>query len=536
MSQPSIVPPSRPVVLSGIMGSGKSTVGALLAARIGFSFVDLDAEIERREGSTVRELFASRGETAFRALEHSVALELLADGVPRILALGGFTMGDRCVRHQILDRALVVTLAADPQTVLARLLDDDTRPLLAVADKATRIADLLEDRAGVYAECHLHVDTTDRSPYDVVEEIAKHLADRRIVVPLRERSYGIRFVDDDPTALIDAVVRLAPSSLVVVTDSNVMRHRRAPLDALLNAVLVPRSVVTLAPGEATKKLVGISTIWDAALGARVDRDTLVIGYGGGVVGDMAGFAAATLLRGVRVLQVPTTVLAMVDSSVGGKTGVDHALGKNLIGAFWQPSAVVVDVAHTVTLPPRELRAGLAEIVKIAVTHDAALFSKLEQHAEALRSGDRPALLDVVQHGVAIKARVVRNDEHEQGERALLNLGHTLGHALEIEGDYTHFLHGEAVALGLVYELAAAARLDLCPLDVAARATSLLARLGLPTMVDDDLYRRSLVHLSSDKKRRGGDLVLSRFEALGKAHVERVSIDAVTQALREVSPV
>ena len=534
--QPSIVPPTRPVVLSGIMGSGKSTTGALLAARIGFSFLDLDAEIERREDSTVREIFASRGETAFRALEHTVLLELLADGVPRVLALGGFTLGDRTVRHRILDRAIVVTLAADAAALAARLEGDDTRPLLAGTDKATRLATLLADRAAVYAECHLCVDTTDRPPEDVAEEIAKHLADQRIVVPLRERSYGIHFVDDAPTALIDAVVRLAPSSLVVVTDSNVMRHRRGPLDALLDAVLVPRSVVTLAPGESTKNLGSISTIWDAALGARVDRDALVVGYGGGVVGDMAGFAAATLLRGVRVLQVPTTVLAMVDSSVGGKTGIDHALGKNLIGAFWQPSAVVVDVAHTITLPPRERLAGLAEIVKIAVTHDSALFAKLERHADALRAGDRPALLDVVQHGVAIKARVVRDDEHEQGERALLNLGHTLGHALEIEGNYKRFLHGEAVALGLVYELAAAARLGLAPLEVAARATSLLVRLGLPTMVDAGLYRRSLAHLSADKKRRGRHLVLSRFEALGKAHVELVAADAMKQALLEVAPI
>lgn len=533
--QPSITAPTRPVVLSGMMGSGKSTTGALLAARIGFSFVDLDAEIERREGSTVRELFAARGEAAFRALEHALAFELLEDGVPRVLALGGFTLGERSVRHRILDRAIVVTLAADAHALAVRLDGDENRPLLAGTDKTARLSALLAERAAVYAECHLHVTTTDRTPEDVADEIATHLAERRIVVPLGLRSYPIQFVDDAPTALIDAVVRLAPSSLVVVTDSNVMRHRRAPLGAMLDAVLVPRSVVTLAPGEATKNLASISTIWDAALGARVDRDALVVAYGGGVVGDMAGFAAATLLRGVRVLQVPTTVLAMVDSSVGGKTGIDHALGKNLIGAFWQPSAVVVDVAHTSTLPPRELRAGLAEIVKIAVTHDAALFAKLERHAEALEAGDRPALLDVVQHGVGIKARVVRDDEHEQGERALLNLGHTLGHALEIEGNYTRFLHGEAVALGLVYELAAAARLGLAPADLATRVTSLLVRLGLPTAVDDALYRRSLMHLSSDKKRRGAHLAMSQFEALGKARVEFVRTGDLTRALLEVAP-
>ena len=537
MAQWSIVPKAGAVVLSGIMGSGKSTTGALLAARIGFEFLDLDQEIERRERTSVAALWSERGEAAFRALEQIALTELLADGVPRVYALGGFTLGPRTLRHHVLDRAMVVTLEADPAALATRLEGDDARPLLAgVISRVVRLTELLAERSAVYAECHLRVDTTDRPPEDVAEQIARHLTDRRIVVPLRERSYAIHFVNDAPTALVDAVVRLAPSSLVVVTDSNVMRHRHESLEAMLRAVLVPRAVVTLAPGEASKTASSIGTIWDAALGARVDRDALVVAYGGGVVGDMAGFAAATLLRGVRVLQVPTTVLAMVDSSVGGKTGIDHVLGKNLIGAFWQPSAVVVDVAHTVTLPPREVRAGLAEIVKIAISHDAVLFEKLERHAEALRVGDRPALLDVIQDGVALKAKVVRDDEHEQGDRALLNLGHTLGHALEIEGKYTRFLHGEAVALGLVYELAAAARLGLAPLDVATRTTALLVRLGLPTTVDAAMYARSLGHFGSDKKRRGTDLVLSRFEALGRARVELVNARDMVRALTEVAPV
>ncbi|RYZ66589.1 MAG: 3-dehydroquinate synthase [Proteobacteria bacterium] len=530
---PSIVPQSRPVVLSGLMGSGKSTTGALLAARLGWSFVDLDRELEARRGKTVAALFRDEGEAAFRTQERALALELLADGVPRILALGGFTLGDRAVRHRILDSATVVTLEADAGALAARIQDDATRPLLQGTDKALRLAQLLEERSAAYGECHLRIDTTDRTPEEVADEIAHRLGERRLTVPLGERSYGIQFVDDAPEALIDTVVRLAPSSLVVVTDSNVMRLRRGPLEAMLDAVLLPRTVVTLAPGEASKNLASISTIWDAALGARVDRHALVIAYGGGVVGDMAGFAASTLLRGIRVLQVPTTVLSMVDSSVGGKTGIDHGTGKNLIGSFWQPSAVFVDVAHVSTLPPRELRAGLAEIVKIALTHDAVLFAKLERHAESLAK-DHGVLLDVIAHGVALKAKVVRDDEHERGDRALLNLGHTLGHALEIEGNYTRFLHGEAVALGLRYELEMAEHLGLAPAGLATRATELLARLGLPTTVEAPLYERSLAHLGTDKKRRGKELVLSRFSALGSAQVELVATSEVTRVLRDLA--
>lgn len=531
--QPSIVPVSRTIMLSGMMGSGKSTTGALLAKRLGWTFVDLDRELEARRGKSVTEIFTQEGEPAFRAQERALALELLDDGTPRVVALGGFTVGDRGVRHRILDRATLITLDADLDTLTQRLAEDQSRPLLA-GDRSARLAELLEERAAVYAECHVRVDSADRPAQDVADEIARRLAEQRVAVPLGERSYSVQLVHDAPSAMIDAVVRLAPSSLVIVTDSNVMRLRHQPLDTLLDAVLLPRTVITLAPGEASKTASSVATIWDAALGARIDRNALVIAYGGGVVGDLAGFAASSLLRGVRFMQVPTTVLAMVDSSVGGKTGIDHPTGKNLIGAFWQPSAVVVDVAHVGTLPVRELRAGLAEIVKIALTHDAVLLAKLERHAEALMA-DRSALLDVIAHGVRLKAQVVRDDEHENGERALLNLGHTLGHALEIEGGYTRFLHGEGVALGLRYELAASERLGLAAEGSSARVALLLSRLGLPTTVDAATYKRSLAHLGSDKKRRGKHLMLSKLDSIGRARVEPVAASEFARALLDVAP-
>src|SRR5581483_9972346 len=193
-------------------------------------------------------------------------------------------------------------------------------------------------------------------------------------------------------------------------------------------------------------------------GGGVDRDALVVAFGGGVVGDLAGFAAACLLRGVRFVQAPTTLLAMVDSSVGGKTGFDHPAGKNLIGAFHQPSAVVADLAHLRTLPARERTAGLAEVVKIAVATDGALLDRVERDAAALGRGEAGALLPVVREAIAAKIRIVRDDEREAGARALLNLGHTVGHALEAHGGYAALLHGEAVALGLIAEMSAAAAL------------------------------------------------------------------------------
>lgn len=535
--KPSIVPPGRTVALSGMMGTGKSTIGPLLAGALGYAFVDLDAHFSSVHGVSIAEFFRREGEPKFREEEARLSRALLADGIPRVLALGGFTVGQTELRHELLARTVLVTLTAPTEVLATRLAGDDTRPLLGAQTNSpvpsvTRIESLLAARAAAYAECHLRVDT-DRAPEDVVNEIAKHAAAPRVAVPLGTRSYCVHIAQDPAeakAALVDAVLALAPSSLIVVSDSNVMRLRRAPLDALLDAVLLPRTLITLAPGEANKTLHSVSPIWDAALGARIDRDALVIAYGGGVVGDLAAFAASTLLRGVRLLQAPTTVLSMLDSSVGGKTGFDHATGKNLIGSFWQPSGVVVDITHTDTLPARELSAGLAEAVKMAITHDAALFAQLEADAERLARGDHNALARVVQRGIAIKAGVVARDEHEHGERALLNLGHTVGHALEVDGGYSRWLHGEAVALGLGYELDALARLGHCPVELPARVRALCMRLNLPTTIPAHELARSFTHMGADKKRRGGALAMAKLSALGQATITRVALRELVDAL------
>ena len=515
---------TRPIVISGFMATGKSTVGPRVAARLGIPFVDTDAEIERATGRRVPDLWREEGEAAFRAREALLVEALLADPEPRVIAFGGGTVTTARTRRAAVERALVITLTASPEIVAARIGEVAQRPNLAVGgDPVARARDLLAQRADAYAECHLAL-STDALDADAAADAVVALAARDpLVVPLGSRSYAIDVCVDAPERLTDAIARCAPSSIVFVSDSNVQRHRGARIDAALRPLAARVARIVLAPGESQKTLASASVIWDAALGAGVDRDALVVAAGGGVIGDLAGFAAACLLRGVRFVQVPTTLLAMVDSSVGGKTGFDHPVGKNLIGAFHQPSAVVADLGHLTTLPARERAAGLAEIVKIALATNLPLLEALERDARALARGDTDALLPVVREAIDAKIRVVRDDERETGPRALLNLGHTIGHALEAHGGYTRWLHGEAVALGTVVEMKATAALGWTPAALVDRAADLFAALGLPVRADPSEVAASWPFVAKDKKRVQDAVRLPVVTAAGRSHIERVSM-------------
>jgi shikimate kinase / 3-dehydroquinate synthase len=521
----------KPVVLSGFMATGKSTAGPRIAARLNVPFVDTDAEIERATGKTVPELWHALGEAAFRAREGVLVEELLRSDAPCVIAFGGGTVTVKKTRHLALERAHVITLTASPETIAARVSDLTGRPNLAHGgDPVARAALLLDERADAYAECHLALSSEGRDVDAVVDAVAALVEREPLVVPLGTRSYTIDVCDDEPSRLTDAIARCAPSSVIVVTDSNVQRARGAAIEGALRPLAIPGSRVTLPPGERQKTLASASTIWDAALGAGVDRDALVLAAGGGVVGDLAGFAAACLLRGVRFVQVPTTLLAMVDASVGGKTGFDHPAGKNLVGAFHQPSAVVADLAHLATLPARERTAGLAEVVKIALTSDPVLLDRLEREAEGLARGDRAALRPVIRAAIQAKIRIVRDDERETGVRMLLNLGHTVGHALESHGGYARWLHGEAVALGMVAELEVGVMLGGTPPALVDRVRALLAALGLPTQVERSELSASWPFVASDKKRTMDKVRLPLVAAPGEARIELVPLDALRTAL------
>lgn len=279
------------------------------------------------------------------------------------------------------------------------------------------------------------------------------------------------------------------------------------------------NTVTLPDGEAHKTIASVSHVWDALAELGATRDACVLALGGGVVGDMAGFAAACWMRGIDFMQMPTTLLAMVDSAVGGKTGVDHPAGKNLIGAFHQPRLVLADLATLDTLPSREYRAGLAEIVKIGALGDADFLAWLEAHAEALTARDDAALTHAIAFACRYKAGVVARDETEQGERALLNLGHTYAHAMETVTGYDTLLHGEAVAIGMVLAARLSARLGYATMADAERLAALLQALGLPKQPPPNIEVETLLPaMRLDKKNRGGRLRLILWRGTGKAFI------------------
>jgi 3-dehydroquinate synthase len=309
---------------------------------------------------------------------------------------------------------------------------------------------------------------------------------------------------------------LRARDLLVVTNTVV-----APLylDSL-EASLRPRRVVAtvLPDGESHKTVASVARILDVLVANRYGRDCAVLALGGGVVGDMAGFAAATYQRGVAFVQVPTTLLAQVDSSVGGKTGVNHPGGKNLIGAFHQPDAVVADTATLATLPSRELRAGLAEVIKYGLICDGSFFAWLEMHLDALLAGDAAALAHVIRRSCEIKAEIVGRDEREHGDRALLNLGHTFGHAVESATRYREWLHGEAIGAGLVMAACMSRESGYLTPDELDRVTRLVARTGLPTHVSNVKPDVALEHMRIDKKVQAGRIRLVLLRGIGSAFV------------------
>ncbi len=520
----------RPLVLSGFMATGKTTVGRIVAERMGVPFIDTDAVLAEQSGRGIGELFASLGEARFRETETALVLPMLDDPTPRVIGFGGGTVTIPRVRHKALERAIVIALSATAETIVARVGSLAERPNLLTASPLERARDLLALRRDVYAESHGVVPTEGRTPEQIADRVLALAELDTLAVPLGTRSYVVELTDGGPERLSAAVEELAPSSVFVVTDANVQAARGAWLARALASLKAPRHAVAIVPGEQSKTLATVGRLWDEMLARGLDRDALVLAFGGGVVGDLAGFAASTVLRGIRCVQIPTSLLAMVDSSVGGKTGFDHAAGKNLIGSFFQPSRVLVDLEHLTTLPSRERAAGLAEVVKIALVQDLALLELLERTAPAVLGGDRDALCPVVRAAISAKIRVVRDDERESGARALLNLGHTVGHALEAQAGYARLLHGEAVAIGTVLELAATERLGLTSPGTAARAKRLFAQLGLPTDATRDDLRSAWPFVLSDKKRATTTLKLPVVTAAGAGVVAPLSIDALRDAV------
>ncbi len=518
----------RSIVLVGLMGAGKTSIGRRIAARLGLSFRDADAEIELAAGCSIPELFDRYGEKDFRDGERRVIRRLLA-GDPLVLATGGGAYMDAETRATIRAEGVAVWLRVELPTLVRRVSTRNNRPLLAGGDASEILGALMQRRHPVYAEADVVVDCGDEHPEATTTKVLRALEGynrpRRLHVSLEHGAYDV-VVGEHLLARAGALLApvLPQKRVAIVTDETVAGLHLATLQAGLAETGVEFHTIIIPPGEASKSMEGYQRVVDGLLDARVERRTTVLALGGGVVGDLAGFAAATTLRGLPFVQLPTTLLSQVDSSVGGKTGINTRHGKNLVGAFYQPRLVLADTGVLGTLPLRELRAGYAEIAKAGLIGDAAFFAWCEAHGPAIAAGDRGLQAEAVMRACAFKAQVVVDDEREErpsGGRALLNLGHTFGHALEAEIGYGGgLLHGEAVAIGLGLAFRLSARLGHCdPVD-AERVARHLGAMGLPSepsMLNRRLSAARLVELMRrDKKMRDGALHFVLVRGIGEA--------------------
>ncbi len=518
------------IILTGFMGTGKSSIGRGLAETLGRRFVDSDELISRRTSRSIAELFEIEGEAAFRAYERAFAREF-AGKEQLVIATGGGLMVDPLNAILLGRNNIVFCLKATTDEILSRLERAGTsRPLLQGEHPQEQLTHLLSQRATAYAQ-FTQVETTGKSPSEIIAEVEESFHD---FIKSGEWSRPIAHIEvrypggDYPVLVGHGLLNRQGQYLaelgrnVIMTDSNV-----GPLHAQRLDYSDALRIITFPAGEAFKTLDTVRTLYRELLACGADRQTTVIALGGGVVGDMAGFAAATFMRGVPLIQCPTTVLAMVDASVGAKTGVDLPEGKNLVGAFKQPQAVFADLDTLVTLSPEEFRAGLAEIVKHGLITSPSILTQLEggHLIQDQGSGTKvtlPAgevdLLALIVEAILIKRDVVEADPFEAGRRKVLNLGHTFAHAIEQVSGYT-IRHGQAVAIGLVAAANLSAELGFCRPDLQQRIEHLLDRLELPVAIPAGLAPEILLKaMSSDKKKAGGRLQFVLIREVGDVFI------------------
>lgn len=521
----------RNVVLIGFMGTGKSEVGRLLARRLGWRFIDTDHQVERIEDATVAQIFARHGEAYFRTAE-AKAVAKVATGRDTVISTGGGVVLRPENMLHLRRHGWIISLTAPVEVIIDRLGEAEGRPLLRTTrgralrkpDIRQTVTRLLSERRPLYRDADLILDVSATAPARAVDAIVAFLARReRQLIPVRldDRSYTI-YVGDGilPLLPVDLGALEAGAQVAIVSHRPLLRAAGKRLAAACAAWGFSPLPLDVPAGERAKSLTVVSQLISRLAKARFDRNSTIVALGGGVVGDVAGFVAATYMRGIRLVQVPTTLLAMVDSSIGGKTGVNHAGVKNLVGAFYQPAEVLADVRLLSTLPVRELRSGLAEVIKTAVIGDPFLFEFLERELDAVLSRDPRALSEVITHCAAYKARIVELDERERRQRMVLNYGHTIGHALEAASGLGRLTHGEAVSIGMAVEAHLAHRLGLVPAATVQRQNDLLRRAGLPVSAPRINPRRLWQAMALDKKIRNGKVRFPLLKGIGEVLLEQ----------------
>jgi len=475
-----------------------------VALRLNWDFIDTDDEIVKQTGKPIAEVFRHDGEDKFRELERET-IRKACQQRQTVIAIGGGAIVDPQNYELLAKTGLIVCLEAKPETIYERLFreaasnpDREVRPLLAVDNPLERIRQLKASRQPHYAKADWTIHTDGLSVSEVAEEVIR--ASR--LLRRTDSSQLSAFSDKDITCLVETTTQSYPvfvgyglldklgektkktassGTATIISDDNVFSLYGSKVEGILKDAGFAVNSFVVPPGEETKNMGYAIKIYDFLVEHRTERGDIIIALGGGMVGDLAGFVAATFLRGMPWIQVPTSLVAMVDASIGGKVGVNHPEGKNLIGAFYQPNLVLADCQTLTTLPQRELTSGWAEVIKHGMILDEEFVQFLESNVNRLTKLEPELLARAIARSAAIKAQVVGQDEKErEGKRTILNYGHTIAHGLEAATRYKQFLHGEAVAIGMVGAAKLSQRLGLLSSAAVERQQALLQKFGLPT--------------------------------------------------------
>lgn len=544
------------IYLIGFSGTGKSTAGALTADLLGWIFLDTDEMIASQAGRSIADIFQEDGESAFRRLERSV-LESISRGQHQVVSTGGGIVIDERNRRIMEATGVIVCLEARADTIYRRLSNpaeidgpQAVRPLLLHSDPLRRITSLKTDRQALYAQAHWTIHTDRLSAAEVASETARawnRLApkadpdsthDDALAATVRTSS------GDYPVwvgwGLAETIgqrvkTRIGPGAAYVITDANAQRHaRKAQMS--MEAAGIPSHLFVMEPGEMHKSMATLSHIYRWLAERKAERGHLIVAVGGGVVGDVGGYAAATYLRGMPLVQAPTSLVSMMDASIGGKTAVDLPQGKNLVGSFKHPEFVLADVEALSTLPARALVSGWTEAIKHALILDEPLLRVFEENVEAISTLNPEIASGALRRSVAIKAKVVSQDERETlGIRALLNYGHTTAHAIEAATGYDRYLHGEAVGIGMTAAAHIANWMGMLTSEELRRQCSVLEAYGAPLAYDGVDPASIRDAMSMDKKTVGGKIRWVLLDGIGNAVTRSdVPSELVDRALREVS--
>jgi len=545
------------LVITGFSGTGKSMVAKEAARRLDWNFLDTDDEIVKRTGKPIADIFRQNGEARFRELEREMVRKACQQR-QTVIAVGGGAIVDPQNYELLARTGLIICLEAKPETIYERLFreaadspETEVRPLLTTDNPLEHIRQLKASRQPYYANVDWTIHTDSLSISEVAREVVRASGLLRRYAPRNDN-------DRDIACLVETVTQSYPvfvgyglleklgekmkqaalsGTTTIISDENVFSLYSGKVEGILKDAGFTVNSFVVPPGEETKSMDYALKIYDFLVEHRAERDDIIIALGGGMVGDLAGFVAATFLRGMFWIQVPTSLVAMVDASIGGKVGINHPEGKNLIGAFYQPNLVLADPQTLTTLPQRELTSGWAEVIKHGLILDEEFFEFLESNVDRLIELEPKLLTRAIARSAAIKAQVVSQDEKERkGKRTILNYGHTVAHGLEATTQYKRFLHGEAVAIGMMGAAKLSQRLGLLTPAAVERQQALLQKFGLPTGFSGLDLTGIARAMELDKKTKGKAIRWVLLQDIGKvvirSDVPQRDLLSVLQGLSE----